>query len=293
MPQFSAAPFDTTFIVAFCGDEFSEIYERFVRSTHMSIDLDIVNLFHKQKGLPTQYYDGPTHTSYLNPSRVWEAWYCQSKYGGRDNNMCGFLSNFYDPSMHTAQTIVKRDPVKGRGLYAANDIVEGSFLNPDDSHLNLHIHRYQWKALNQFIEDYPDAHMYRQLRDFYLSYGFENEGISNFISGWTVSYTPNTFVNHVCDLKTETSEGIPFDLDSEEEEVNFSLLGNRRKFIGTLTMAKRNITKGEDILQDYSGFRSRPSAEYFELLQSFCDFGEGLVPVEFEEEKTSNNHTEL
>jgi hypothetical protein len=250
----------------------------------------MVQRFHKQKELPTRFYDGPTHTTYLNPSRVWEAWYCQSHIG-KEHKLCKtFLPKFYDPSQHEAKTEVRRDQVKGRGVYAMNDILEGSFINPDDSHLNLHINMYQWEALQQFIKDYPDAHMYIQLRDFYLACGYENESTILGLTGWTVAVASmNTFMNHACgEAKTR---GIDIDTDSGQE-ILFSPLGNRRKFIGTLTVAARNITKGEELDEDYSNFRTNPTDEYLQSLQRFCDTGEGLVPVEYEgEEKT--DHQEL
>ena len=195
-----------------------------------------------------------------------------------------FLQNLYDPVQHEGLTEVKRDAVKGRGLYAANDIAKGAFINADDTHLNLHIHRYQWEALNQFVEDYPDAHMYRQLRDFFLSYGFENE--PNGLSGWTVSVANmNTFSNHACneeDQSVESTDGLAY--DKEEGEIMFSPLAYRRKNMFMFTVAARDIKAGEEIQMDYSSFRTELTEEYSALLKSFCD-GEGLVPVDFEEYK--------
>ncbi len=290
LSQPSTFPFDTTFITVFDENEsvnwYSHSFERFTRPTPTSIDLDIVNQFHKQEQLPTRFYDGAAHAAYLNPSRVWENWYCDQN---KESNMCNFLSNLYNPSLHLAKTEVKRDSKKGRGVYAMNDISKDSFINPDDSHLNLHLNRYQWEELNQFIEEYPDAHMYTQLRDFYLSYGYENEPLSSGLTGWTVSVANmNTFMNHACGPETQIATNV--DLD---EHILFSPPGSRRKFIHTLTIAARNITKGEEIQMDYSGFRSVATEEYFELLQGFCDFGEGLVPVEYEEEMENQDKKEL
>ena len=69
----------------------------------------------------------------------------------------------------------------------------------------------------------------------------------------------------------------------------FSPVGYRRKFIVTLTVAARNITEGDEIRMDYSGFRTEPTDEYLQLLQSFCDSGEGLVPVEYEGEEITDD----
>ena len=76
----------------------------------------------------------------------------------------------YDPGQYNGVTEVKRDPMKGRGDYAVNDTPKESFINANDAHINLHIHRYEWEALNKFVEDYPDTLMYCQLRVCYLFY---------------------------------------------------------------------------------------------------------------------------
>jgi len=240
----------------------------------------MMNRFHKQEHLPTRHYDGSTHANYLIPSRAWENWYCESNLGNKAKACKEFLNNFYDPIMHQAETEVRRDPVKGRGLYAVNDIPKGAFINADDSHLNLHIHRYQWNELNRFVEEYPDAQMYSQLRDFFTAYGFENEGNGN--SGWTVSVgNTNTFMNHACTEEGRNADGGATDDDDDEdlEYLVFSPLTYRRKNASMLTVAARNIKAGEELQMDYSPFRSVMTPEYAALLQSFCDNGEGLVPV--------------
>mmetsp|Transcript_47041 Transcript_47041/g.71118 ORF Transcript_47041/g.71118 Transcript_47041/m.71118 type:complete len:629 (+) Transcript_47041:78-1964(+) len=171
-----AAPLDTTFISIF-SEFHSDTYFRYVRPMPTSIDLDIVQRFHKQDSslLPTQFYDGSSHKAYLTPSRAWENWYCRSNLG-KDQYQCHtLLPKFYDPANHVSETEIRRDATKGRGHYAVTDIPEGSFINADDSHIHLHMHRYQWEALNDFVEKFPDAQMYRDLKNFFESYGYENE----------------------------------------------------------------------------------------------------------------------
>jgi hypothetical protein len=264
---------------------YTESYIRYVRLAPTAIDLDMMNRFHKQEHLPTRHYDGSTHANYLIPSRAWENWYCESNLGKKGKECKEFLNNFYDPMMHHANTEVRKDPVKGRGLYAVNDIPKGAFINADDSHLNLHIHRYQWDELNRFVEEYPDAQMYSQLRDFFRAYGYQNEGNGN--SGWTVSVANvNTFMNHACTEKARNAEPVDLsgftddgDRDGDGEEDDFSPLTYRRKNASVVTVAARNIKAGEELQMDYSPFRSVMTPEYAGLLQSFCDNGEGLVPV--------------
>ena len=259
----------------------SETERRFVRSTITSVDLDIVDRFHKQQGLPTRFYDGSTHANYLIPSRIWETWYCQSGAGQHFYACKTFLQNFYDPLQHQGKTEVKRDKMNGRGLYASTNISKGAFINADDSHLNMHIHTYQWEALNEFIDDYPDAHMYIQLRDFFLAYGYANESFG--LSGWTVSIANmNTFMNHACVEENRSAGGIGLDIDPWGEDILFSPLGDRRKLVNVITIATRDIMQGEEIQMDYSGFRLLPSIKYTELLESFCRSGEGLVTVDYE-----------
>lgn len=182
----AAYPFFTTFVVLFSNVEsghlFTETYGRFLRSTHTVIDLDMVERFHKQQNnrLPTRFYDGPTHVSYLNPSRVWENFYCESKEMGRGSVLCDFVQEkFYNPSQYEGVTEIKRDSFRGRALYAVNNIKEGMFINSDDTYLSLHMEKFQWDALNNFVEEYPDASMYKDLQNFYISYGYENEAAVN------------------------------------------------------------------------------------------------------------------
>lgn len=278
-----AAPLDSTFLVITTGD-FSESYTRFVRPTPTAIDLDIVKRFHPQSSpLPTQFYDGSTHKNYLTPSRCWENWYCESPNLGKDGYECKeLLQKFYDPAQHIARTTVKRDKVKGRKLVAANDFPEGTFINADDSHLHLHIHGYQWQALNKFVEEYPDAKMYQELVSFFLSYGFENE--VNGQSGWSVSIAcMNTFTNHACE-EADRSATSTYP-DTGGDELLFSPLQLRRKEFGMLTVANRNIKIGDEIMMDYSLFRTHDKdGEYKIFLQNMCQTGEGHVPIEVDDE---------
>ncbi len=85
------------------------------------------------------------------------------------------LKNWFNASNHGFRTEVVRDPIKGRSLHAAEDIPKGAFVLGDDTHMHLHIDSHQWEALNDFVKEFPDAKLYKELRDFFLIYGFENE----------------------------------------------------------------------------------------------------------------------
>lgn len=280
-----SAPLDSTFVILFSSindsySYFSESYFRYVRSPPTAIDLDIMDRFHKQEFVPARNYDGATHANYLVPSRAWENWYCESELGRNQTACKNFMKDFYNPVIHQGEAEVRRDPVKGRGLYAVNDIPKGAYINADDSHMNLHIHRYQMEALQSFVEEYPDADMYNQLLQFFHAYGFENE--PNGQSGWTVSVANvNTFINHACSEEARNAEGI---LDVHIEDSLFSPILYRQKNLGVITIAARDIKAGEELQMDYSGFRSTMTPEYANLLKSFCETGEGLVDVNGEDE---------
>ena len=66
---------------------------------------------------------------------------------------------------------------------------------PDDAATGLRIDSQQWEALNDFIAQFPDAHLYQELRDIFVADGFESETLG--LSGWCVSVANNsTFTNH-------------------------------------------------------------------------------------------------
>lgn len=250
---------------------YSKGYFRLFRKQPAAIDLDIVDRLHKQKSLPTMFYDGPTHMNLLKPNRAWENYYCSSSLG-RHNSECAFLSDFYNPERHEAKTEVRRNGIKGRGLFAANDIKKGSFINADDIHLSMHIDRHQWEAFNAFIEEYPDATKYQELHDFFISYGFENESLGN--SGWSVSLANiNTFTNHACTKDEETATTYP------QSSIIFSPSMFRRSEYSMVTIAERDVEEGEEILINYAAFRTLGDEDFSMFLKNVCDTGEGLVPI--------------
>ncbi len=263
---------------------YSYSYYRFVRETPHAIDLDMMKSMQSLSLPPTSYYDGTTHVSYLRPNRVWENWYCRSILGRTSLECSTLIRDWYDPSKHGHKTEVRRDTIKGRSLHAAEDIPKGVFILADDTYMNLHIDAHQWEGLNNFVNDFPDASMYKDLRDFFLTYGFENEPIG--LSGWSVSVASNnTFTNHGCTDAERNVKAFPFTLNAtildEEEDRMFSVLKLRRPLLGMATGSLREIKKGEAIMMDYSQFRTNKDPKFTQFLQGICMTGKGLVnPVD-------------
>lgn len=276
-PKPMSNPLDSAFFMI--QGFYSKSYYRFVRETPHSIDLDMMKRMQSIQMPPTQFYDGTTHQRYLRPSRVWENWYCQSEIGKETLECSSLLKDLYDPINHGHKTEVRRDPVLGRSLHAGEDIPKGAFILGDDTHMHLHIDRNQWNELQKFIKDFPDAAMYKSLRDFFLTYGFENEPIG--LSGWSVSIASNnTFTNHACTKDEQNVMGFPYTNDVElRERINraFSIFNLRRPRLAMATRALRGIKSEETILIDYSDFRSEEDQKFTQFLQGICATGVGLV----------------
>lgn len=256
----------------------SEAYHRFVRETPIAYDLDMMKRFHPQALPPTQFYDGSTHLTYLKPSRSWENWFCEDS----DSYECTVLrKSWYNRTNHQYKTEVHPDSVKGRSLHAAEDIPKGAFINSDDVQMHLHIDSHQWEALNVFIEDFPEAKLYKDLRNFFITYGFENEPVG--LSGWSVSVASNnTFTNHGCNAKDRNVQSYPFSEDPAVKELaastsSFSIVANRRPQLMMATGTYKDIKKGEEIAMDYSAFRTFPDPKFTEFLNGICNTGVGLV----------------
>jgi hypothetical protein len=216
----------------------------------------------------------------MDVPRVWENWYCNAP-PGKDVPICTtVLPDWFDASYHHFSTEVRDDPFKGRSLYSADDIPKGHFVLSSDASLSLHLDSYQWEALNKFIDDFPDAVMYQQLRDFILAYGYESDSFGQ--SGWDVSIASNnTFTNHACS-SNEANVGhvsIAY-VDESGMEPGFSPpLMRRAHLFSVLTMTNRDMKAGDEILMDYSLFRSNVDPEFQSLLESMCHKGIGLVPT--------------
>lgn len=279
----SAKPFPSAFALLF-RDETSLSYKRFIRTSPSAFDLDMIERFRgTSRPIPTTLYDGPTHQTYQKPSRAWEDWYCQSNIGRRLVVCQSFIHDFYNPENHVPNaTLVKRDPVKGRGLYAAKNIKKGTWINADDTSLQLTIDSFHWSALQDFIAEYPDAKMYKELRDWMIAYGFENENTGN--SGWSASIAHiNTFTNHACDKSSENVGAVQLGWAS------FNLGIARRSYIDSITVAYRNITEGEEIQMNYIVFRTEldddhAPEEFKVFLGGICSTKKGLVDVTYQED---------
>ena len=275
-----AAPQKSAFLMIHSW--YSSSYLRFVRESPEAIDMDIMRRMQSKSLPPTRFYDGTAHIRYLRPSRVWENWYCHSDVG-KDTLDCSLLvRDWYNATKHDHKTEVRRDKVTGRSLHAAQDIPKGSFIQGDDTHMHLHIDSHQWKALNNFVKNFPDAKLYKDLRDFFMIYGFQNEPMG--LSGWSVSVASNnTFTNHACSMRDENVKAFPYTNDEEtlaRTDKVFSFVQWRRPKLYMATGALRDIKQGEPILMDYSAFRTFNDPKYTALIKSFCDKGIGLVEAE-------------
>uniref|UniRef100_A0A7S4QLP6 SET domain-containing protein n=1 Tax=Ditylum brightwellii TaxID=49249 RepID=A0A7S4QLP6_9STRA len=100
---------------------------------------------------------------------------------------------------------------------------------------------------------------------------------------WSVSIANNnTFTNHACREEDKTAAAVPgVGFDEDGNEILFSPLQLRRKELGILTVATRDLSSGDEIMMDYSSFRtSDPNGDYERFLKTMCNTGEGMVPKE-------------
>ena len=125
------------------------------------IDNELVSHFYP--GIGTSIYDGLTHMGYMIMSRAWENWYCKTLPGLNLALCTKFLQNWMDPAFHHLGVEVRKDAMKGRTVFATEDIPEGHFVNSQDAAFSWRIERDIWDALNKFVQDYPEAEMYCQV----------------------------------------------------------------------------------------------------------------------------------
>lgn len=280
-----AVPLASAFILGFQSDA-SHAYDRFFRTNSATFDLDMIQRLVPNTGYgrpPTVMYDGPTHMKYQTPSRNWEHWYCRTS-PGKDLPGCTLFTNWmFDPSRHHKSVERRSHPVKGRSLHATEFIPKDHFVNFDDIIHSIAIDQTQWEGLVEFVENYPDADMYRQLRDFFVIYGFESRGVG--LSGWAVSSaSTNTFTNHACTDEDITVTTVDYFASLSEDGYysKFSPLSTRRpRFSSYTTTAKRDIQPGEEIQMNYQIFRSDYSEhQYYDMfLTDMCSTGVGMVSV--------------
>jgi len=276
-----ASPLDTAFFICFLYDD-SVSYQRFFRSTSSQIDKDLINRLSPQSTPPTVIYDGPTHLRFARPSRDWENWYC-STGPGKSMSICNeFLGKWYNKSFHISQTEVKHVPVKGRSLYAGQYIPKGSFILSDDPGMSLHIDQLQWDVLNNFLDMFPDATMYKNFRDYVIAYGFLADNLGK--TGWSVSIASNnTFTNHACSDSEHNVGHLQFPSVDGGEEITdngFSPLVTRRaELISQLAIARKDIMKGEEMMTDYHSFQHNTDINFHDFLETICKTGVGMVKV--------------
>jgi len=282
-----AQPLNSAFFLLF--NTLGESYSYFFRQAINMYDIEIMKRFFTSNKFPykqpTLLYDGPTHQTYQRPSRVWENWFC-SVEPWKDFKICTeFLTGFFNPAHHHFNVEVRNDPVKGRTLYTMENITEGHFIIAD--YVTFNMDSLEWDILEDFISDFPSASMHQELRNFVNAYGVETDFLGK--TGWSVVLTPQTFVNHGC-LKEENNLWFPSVFANEGNDQATSLLvkfsppiQRRPHVFSVLTIASRNITKGEELLIDYGAVPTYDDFEYdlkkTQFLSHLCASGEGRVTL--------------
>ena len=289
-PQPLASPLTSSYIVAFRSMASSESYARFYRSSTAAIDVDVIDrLLPGTTGYgtpPTILYDGATHLRYKFPARNWEMWYCGTP-PGKGLGACTFLrSNIFDLAYHHKGVEMRKHPIKGRALYATEPMSKNHFVAIDDTAWSISIDAIEWRALNDFIEAYPDATMYKGLRDWWVAYGFESYSLG--MTGWSVSLaSTNTFSNHACsDREVNTGPCDFVFLNEDNGYVGFSPVINRYPKIAAMTACViRDINPGDEMAMDYIAFREEAEGHpYYEMfLTEMCQSGKGMVKVDEEQ----------
>ena len=276
-----AMPLSSSFIVMFPTDSYT--FARFLRRNTPAVEVDIIDRVLPIPGRPSSLamYDGMAHLGYVATHRMWQEWYCNS-IPGRDLPACSsFLSEWYDRTKHSYDADVQRDAVKGRALHATKDIPKGSFILPHDAAMSARLDAQQWEALTEFVEDFPDASMYKDFRDFFLAYGYEAEEIGQ--TGWTVSIAcKNTFTNHAC-TDEEANAGYIGEIFENEDggSIGFNpVITRKADIVGTLTVALQDIPAGTEIQTDYSSFRTYEDEDFTNFLNKVCTTGVGKVSVD-------------
>lgn len=279
-----ATPLVSAFLIAFMSME-SDSYARFYRSISAAIDFDVIErLVPGTTGIkvpPTLIYDGSTQLRYKVPTRNWEIWYCSTPPGMNLPGCSVLRSDIYNLDKNRKGVEVRKHPVKGRSVYATEAMFRNDFVNLDYTASISHLDALDWKALNRFVEDYPEATRYREVRDWFVAYGFDSISIG--ITGRSTSVESiNTFVNHGCSEREVNTGPCEFIFVNEDKEpmVAFSPVINRYPFLAGISHCViRDVSPGDEIAEDYGGLvydvGNRP---YFQMfLTEMCQHGKGIV----------------
>ena len=296
-----AKPLQSTFLLCLTNDE-SVAAARFFRTNNAHFDLDMATRLAKRVGSlfyqPTIHYDGPVHQMYSKISRSWESWFCWwAEDVGNDYPACTeFLYNLYNPDWNHERVEVRWDPIKGRSLFAAEDIPKGHYVGMSDVADSIIIDVLQWKSLFEFVEKYPSATMYQELINFLLAYGYETDNLA--MHGWAVSTSStNTFINHACAEEGGENVGSANEIYAKRDGEYTGFippLQRRTEITGIIQRANKDIKKGDEFRMEYRDFRSdmqkHPSYEEF-LANQICSSidKKGFVKVD----RRKPDHIEL
>eukprot|EP00588_Corethron_pennatum_P019639 CAMPEP_0194328236 /NCGR_PEP_ID=MMETSP0171-20130528/43973_1 /TAXON_ID=218684 /ORGANISM="Corethron pennatum, Strain L29A3" /LENGTH=740 /DNA_ID=CAMNT_0039088491 /DNA_START=82 /DNA_END=2304 /DNA_ORIENTATION=- len=278
-----AAPYDTSFIVLFLY--WPESHKTFIRQNAGAITLSLVRNLKNSAlpNIPTKFYDGTTHKNYQRPSRSWEEWSCRYPPFNTHKMCTTYRPQLFDKNGTILTTYVNHDKVKGRSLHASEFIPAGKFIHIEDFGSSLYVDFDDWNLLDNFIKKYPEATMYAAFRDMVVAYGYQS--YSNSRGGWSVAIASvNTFTNHGCTNDEQNTGGML--LREDEGFVEFSqLLSRHMEIMHNGVVARRDIQKDEEILQDYTEYRDAAEDPAFrEFLSVVCDNHIGLVPVDEDED---------
>jgi hypothetical protein len=263
-------------------------YARFYRTSSAAIDFDIIHRLAQGEidgkiSPPTILFDGSTQLHYKIPSRAWEIWYCKTPPGMNLPACRTLRSEIFNIEKHKNGVEVRTHPTKGRSVYATESMAVDDFINIADTAAQFAIDAADWKSLNLFIERFPEATRYKELRDWIVAYGYESLSLG--VTGWSASFASNNaFNNHACSNKEVNTGGCVFIFVSEDSEavVAFSPVINRHPYIAAVSQCVTcTVNSGDELSMDYAVFAAVPEDRpYFQLfLTEMCQSGRGLVQV--------------
>ena len=137
-------------------------------------------------------------------------------------------------------------------MYASEYLAKSELVYLDDTSSLFHIDAADWKALNEFIENYLGATKYKYFHDWIVAFGFEI--LTHRPTGWSASIANvHTFINHSCseeEVKTAACEFI-FVNEDNKPIVECSPVIYRHPFMpGTALCVVHSINVGDKVAMD-------------------------------------------
>lgn len=245
------------------------------------IEIETHKRIHRTKsGRPAlHYFDGPTMVSYQLPPKAHETMYCRSGDKEECKTFLGIDPETVD--IPASNFEVRKSSVgefAGRGLYAAQDISQGSKFNLKDSALSFHVLPSAWStmwSLYEWADDNYDAFKFvcEELVGLITYIDGYGEG-STLMGGehYTIGSGVDIFCNHGCngtynyeDSYYEFTE-MNVDLDTAPQGMLNQILAvyspvverHARQILSIGDdISLRDIKKGEEILCNYLTYVGR------------------------------------